>query len=57
MPDRLKTLIEGSATIREAAAEFGVGYSTVRYWIKRLGLEPARGPATEKPQQAAEATE
>jgi transposase len=37
--DRLRDLIESGATIREAAAELSVGYSTVRHWLGRLGLE------------------
>jgi transposase len=40
-PERLRELIERGATIREAAAQLGVGYSTVRHWLKRLGLETA----------------
>jgi transposase len=40
-PERLRQLIRAGATIREAAAELGVGYSTVRHWLKRLGLETA----------------
>jgi transposase len=40
-PERLRELIEAGATIREAAADLGVGYSTVRHWLKRLGLETA----------------
>lgn len=40
-PDRLREVIQSGATIREAAAELGVGYSTVRHWLKRLGLETA----------------
>jgi len=40
-PDRLRELIENGATIREAAAELEVGYSTIRYWLKRLDLETA----------------
>ncbi len=38
-PERLRALIEAGATIREAAAEIGVGYSTIRHWLKLLGLE------------------
>jgi transposase len=38
-PDRLRHLIETGMTIRETAAELGVSYSTVRHWLKRLGLE------------------
>jgi transposase len=40
-PERLRGLIESGLTIRETAAELGVGYSTVRHWLKRLGLETA----------------
>jgi transposase len=40
-PERLRELMEGGATIREAATDLGVGYSTVRHWLKRLGLETA----------------
>jgi transposase len=40
-PERLRQLIEAGMTIREVAAELGVGYSTVRHWLKRLGLETA----------------
>jgi transposase len=40
-PERLRELINGGATVREAAAALGVGYSTVRYWLKRLNLETA----------------
>jgi 5-methylcytosine-specific restriction endonuclease McrA len=32
----------GGATVREAAEAFGCGYSTIRYWLKRLGIETAR---------------
>jgi hypothetical protein len=38
-PTHLRGLIEGGASIHGAAAELGVAYSTVRYWIGRLGLE------------------
>jgi transposase len=41
-PAELQRLIESGATVREAATRFGCGYSTVRYWIKKLGLETAR---------------
>jgi transposase len=40
-PERLRKLIDGGATIRQAAADLGVGYSTVRHWLKRLALETA----------------
>jgi transposase len=38
-PERLRELIGQGATVRVAAAALGVGYSTVRYWLKRLDLE------------------
>ena len=38
-PERLRELIEGGATVREVATALGVGYSTVRHWLKKLGLE------------------
>jgi DNA-binding CsgD family transcriptional regulator len=40
-PQRLAQLISEGATVREAAAELGVGYSTIRHWLKRLNLETA----------------
>lgn len=39
---RAATLVEEGRSIREMAAEFGVGYSTMRYWLRRLGLETDR---------------
>ena len=41
-PVRLQRLAEGGASIRQMAEEFGAGYSTVRYWLSRLGLETDR---------------
>lgn len=41
-PDRVPRLVEEGFPIRQMAAEFGVGYSTMRYWVKRLGLETDR---------------
>jgi DNA-binding transcriptional ArsR family regulator len=38
-PARLRELIESGATVRETASALNIGYSTVRYWLKRLGLE------------------
>jgi transposase len=40
-PERLRRLVADGATVRSAAAELGVGYSTIRHWLKRLGLETA----------------
>lgn len=39
---RASKLVEEGASIRRMAAEFGVGYSTMRYWLRRLGLETDR---------------
>lgn len=41
-PDRVAELVDQGASIRAMAEEFGVGYSTMRYWLKRLKLETAR---------------
>jgi hypothetical protein len=41
-PEHLRKLIAQGATVREAASAFGCGYSSVRYWLKKLGIETAR---------------
>ena len=41
-PDRVAKLVEEGASIRGIAKELGVGYSTVRYWLRRLELETDR---------------
>jgi transposase len=38
-PKRLRQLVEKGASIRKAADELAVSYSTIRHWLKRLGLE------------------
>ncbi|HEY6550812.1 MAG TPA: hypothetical protein VIY71_06400 [Solirubrobacterales bacterium] len=40
--DRLRELVEGGVSIRKMADELGASYSTIRYWLKRLGLETER---------------
>lgn len=40
-PDRLRDLIDSGASIRDIAEKTGAGYSTIRYWLGRLGLETA----------------
>lgn len=40
--DRLRELVEEGATIRAMADDLDAGYSTVRYWLKRLRLETRR---------------
>jgi hypothetical protein len=39
---RLCELVNQGASIRKMAEEFDAGYSTVRYWLKQLGLETDR---------------
>jgi transposase-like protein len=41
-PDRVRELIGTGASIREIAEEMGAGYSTIRHWLDRLGLETER---------------
>lgn len=41
-PDRLRELVAAGASIREIADEMQAGYSTIRHWLDRLGLETAR---------------
>jgi transposase len=38
-PAELRDLIEAGRTFREIAEVFGVSYTTVRHWVKKLGLE------------------
>ena len=38
-PEIVRQMIERGATIREVCGELGAGYSSVRYWVKKLGLE------------------
>ena len=41
-PDRLRQMIREGASIHGAAEKFGVSYSTVKHWVRRLGLETRR---------------
>jgi len=41
-PARLRRMLAGGATVREAAIHFGCGYSTIRYWVKKLEIETSR---------------
>jgi hypothetical protein len=41
-PDDLRKLMLEGATVREAAQHFRVGYSTIRYWLKKLDIETTR---------------
>lgn len=40
--ERLRVLAEQGLSIRSMANELGLGYSTVRYWLRRLDLETDR---------------
>jgi transposase len=52
-PALLRTLVEDGASIRRIAEELGAGYSTVRYWLKRLGLATERSERQKRPRQLA----
>ena len=41
--DRLRVLVEDGLSIRRMAAEFGVSYTTVRYWLGKHALETVQG--------------
>ena len=53
-PVRLRRLMANGATVREAAEHFGVGYSTIRYWLKKLDIETARMKRLRESQAAIE---
>jgi transposase len=53
--DELREMMGGGTTIREAAKRFGVGYSTIRYWLKRLGIETAHASRLREARDAVEA--
>jgi transposase-like protein len=52
---RLRELAGEGASIRRMADEFGVGYSTIRYWLGRLGLETERMLRMQESEAAREA--
>jgi hypothetical protein len=54
-PDRLRELMADGATVRAAATYFGVGYSTIRYWLKKLDIETARMKRLRESKEAIEA--
>lgn len=53
-PGELRELMASGATVREAAAHFGCGYSTIRYWLKKLGIETTRMKRLRESQAAIE---
>src|SRR5690242_8000119 len=54
-PAGLRRLLADGATVRMAAEHFGVGYSTVRHWLRRLNLETARMKRLRESKEAIEA--
>src|SRR6476646_1761466 len=40
--DRLPAMVESGVPVKQMAETFGVGRSTIRYWLKKLGLETER---------------
>jgi len=41
-PERLKALVSEGASIQEMGQAFGVGRTTIRYWLRKLKLETQR---------------
>jgi transposase-like protein len=53
--DRLLALVEQGSSIRDIAKELGAGYSTIRYWLDKLGLETDRSARQRESEMAAHA--
>jgi transposase len=51
-PEQLRELIDRGASLHGAAEELGVSYTTVRHWVRRLGLETERMVRLKKTRQA-----
>ncbi|HVY77941.1 MAG TPA: helix-turn-helix domain-containing protein [Solirubrobacterales bacterium] len=54
-PELLRQRVAEGKSIREIADELGAGYSTIRYWIRREGLETERSARRKEGKAAAEA--
>ena len=54
-PARVPKLVEEGASIRDMAEEFGVGYSTLRYWLRRLDLQTERSVRKKEGERARDA--
>jgi transposase-like protein len=54
---RLIELVDQGYSIRQIAAELGAGYSTVRYWVGKLGLETDRSTRRRESDAARQAGE
>lgn len=50
--ERLVQLAEEGASIRRIGEELSLGYSTVRHWLKKLGVETERSTRLRETQQA-----
>jgi transposase len=53
--EHLRRLAEEGFPIRKIAEELGLGYSTVRYWLRRLNIETERSVRRKKSDAAREA--
>ena len=51
-PDELRAMIERGASIHGAAEQLGVSYSTVRHWVRKLGLQTRHMVRLQKSAQA-----
>jgi Helix-turn-helix domain len=54
-PQELRKLTANGVTVREAAERFGCGYSTIRYWLAKLGIETKRMTRLRESQAAIDA--
>lgn len=54
-PEVLREMVDDGKSIREIAEELGAGYSTIRYWMRREGLETKRSLRRKEGQAAREA--
>lgn len=53
-PQRLAELVEEGASIQQMGEEFGAGRSTIRYWLRKLGLETERSTRLRETRAACE---
>jgi len=53
--DRLQKMVDDGASVREMADNLGAGYSTIRYWLRRLGLETERSVRRKESESARKA--
>lgn len=53
--DRLRKLVLEGVSIRQMSDELGAGYSTIRYWLERLGLKTERSIRRQEGDAAREA--